>query len=80
MRHHGEGVGGDDTGMESGRNTFWLQAYLALMDSLFLFYAHSRSLFPGVKQEFEHISFVVIVCPLNLEKWTGRFVTQKEIG
>lgn len=50
------------------------------MDSLFLFYAHSRSLFPGVKQEFEHISFVVIVCPLNLEKWTGRFVTQKEIG
>lgn len=77
MRCHEEGFGGDDTGMESGRNTFWLQAYVALMDSLFLFYAHSRSLFPGVKQGFEHISFVVVVCLLNLEKGTGRFVTQK---
>ena len=77
MRRHEEGFGRDDTGMKSGRNTSWLQAYVALMDSLFLFYAHSRSLFPSVKQRFEHMSFVVVVCLLNLEKWTGRFVTQK---
>lgn len=39
-------------------------AYMALMDSLFLVYTHSRSLFPGVKQGFEHMSFVVVICPL----------------
>lgn len=49
--------------MDSGRNTFWLQAYMALMISLFLFYVSV----PDIKQELEHMSFVVVVCPLNLE-------------